>query len=322
MKVTVLFLIPKKKENYMGRTDERTAEFLAKEAIFADVFNHGMFHGKCVIDPKKLVDLDTTSRHRDMRVKFRDVVKKYDNQMVCMILGIENQTHIHFAMPLRVMDYDLRSYEEQRRKIQEKHKKQKDLEGDEYLSGFSKTDHLIPVVTLVLYWGSEEWIAPRDLHDILQIPEALKEYSDLIANYPMHLLEINKIKNLETYSDELKRVFGFIKYQRDRNGLLNYIENNENLFQEVSVEEYQLIQEITHSEELENFVPSENEGGKIDMCEALKQLKEESIQEGEQNILIRMVEKKLVKGNTPAEIAEILEIPLQQVETIIAKLQK
>ena len=264
----------------MGKTDEKTAEFLSKETIFAEVLNHGIFHGNRAIDPAKLTDLDTASRHQSMHSKTRDIVKNYNNQMVCMILGVENQQYIHFAMPLRIMDYDLRSYEKQRQKIQNEHRRHEDLKGDEYLSGFSKEDRLIPVVTLVIYWGDKTWTGPRNLHDILEIPEELKKYSELIANYPMHLLEINKIKDLDTYTDELKRVFGFVKYQSDREALLKYVQDNEALFREVSPEEYQTIQVVTHSEELENLVPSEIEGGKINMCKALKELREEGREEG------------------------------------------
>ena len=230
----------------MGKADEKTTEFLSKGTVFADVFNHGMFQGKTIIQPDKLVDLDSASRHAGLVSKVRDVVKKYDDQIVCMILGAENQHNIHFAMPLRIMDYDLRSYEKQRQEIQAEHKKEKNLKGDEYLSGFSKTDKLLPVYTLVVYWGKEEWSGPRDLHDMLQIPEQLKEYPDLISNYRMHLLEINKIENLATYPDELRRVFGFVKYQGDRDALLEYVQDNEMLFHEVSKEEYDLIREVTH----------------------------------------------------------------------------
>ena len=85
----------------MGKADEKVTEFLSKEENFAEVFNHGMFYGNEVIDPQKLSDLDTASRHQSMRSKKRDIAKKYNGQIVCMILGIENQQHIHYAMPLR-----------------------------------------------------------------------------------------------------------------------------------------------------------------------------------------------------------------------------
>ena len=284
----------------MGKADEKTAEFLSNDKIFADVFNHGMFQGNNVIQPGKLIDLDTASRHQGLMSKVRDVVKKYDDQMVCKILGAENQQNIHFAMPLRIMDYDLRSYEKQRQEIQAEHKKEKDLKGSEYLSGFSKTDRLMPVCTLVIYWGKEAWTGPKDLHDMLQLPEQFKAYPDLISNYRMHLLEIRNIENLETYTDELRRVLGFVKYQGDRDALLEYVQSNEALFREVSAEEYDLIREVTHSMELESYSQHGSEGGKIDMCEALKQLKEdggqEGLRKGVQEGLQRGVQEGLQKG--------------------------
>ena len=294
----------------MGKADEKATGFLSKEAIFAEVFNNGMFEGRKVIEPEKLADLDSASRHRNLRNKVRDVVKRYNDDMICMILGVENQQHIHFAMPLRIMDYDLRSYEKQRQEIQAKHKEEKDLKGDEYLGGFSKTDRLFPVCTLVLYWGQKPWSGPRDLHDMLEIPEELKGYLDLISNYKMNLLEISKIENLDLYGDELKRVFGFVKYQGDRDALLDFIQRNDKLFREVSLEAYHTIVDLTNSKELENCVETEGEGGPIDMCEALKQLKEDGIQEGLKLGIERGREQGLERGQE--QLANLIQILLEE----------
>lgn len=36
----------------------------------------------------------------------------------------------------------------------------KNSSSDEYLSGFMKSDRLMPVVTLAIYFGAEDWDAP------------------------------------------------------------------------------------------------------------------------------------------------------------------
>ena len=317
----------------MGRTDDRTSQFLSKETVFAEIFNQVMFHGDKLLDSSLLAEMDIASRHSSQSSKYRDVVKKYDDQMVCMILGVENQKDIHCAMPLRIMDYDVRSYEKQRRELESKHRKAKDLPKEEFIGGLAKTDRLLPVSTLVIYWGAKDWEGPRDLHDMLKIPEKLRKYEDFIPNYHMNLLEINKIGNLDAYSDELRRVFGFVKYQSNHKELQEYVQNNENLFHETPFEEYQLIREITHSEELKDYVQDESEGGSVDMCEALKQLKEDGKREGkiegklegkiegkmERNV--ELIRKKMFKGNTPEEIAEMLELPLERIKEISASLE-
>lgn len=38
------------------------------------------------------------------------------------------------------------------------------------MSGFSHKDRLIPVITMMVYWGSDAWDGPRTLQEILEIP--------------------------------------------------------------------------------------------------------------------------------------------------------
>lgn len=52
--------------------------------------------------------------------------------------------------------------------IADKHKKDNDLQGDEFLSGFAKDDKLRPVITLTVYFGMKEWDGPRKLSDMFQ----------------------------------------------------------------------------------------------------------------------------------------------------------
>ncbi len=61
---------------------------------------------------------------------------------------------VHYAMVVRNMVQDSLNYAAQVEALSKMHKKEKDLRGDEFLSGFSKEDYLIPVVTIVLYWNT------------------------------------------------------------------------------------------------------------------------------------------------------------------------
>ncbi|MGP1349972.1 MAG: hypothetical protein ACTTK0_10140, partial [Stomatobaculum sp.] len=47
-----------------------------------------------------------------------------------------------------------------------------------------------PVITLVLYFGSEPWKKPRSLLECLDIPEPLKPY---VNDYPLHIFEIAQL---------------------------------------------------------------------------------------------------------------------------------
>ena len=45
----------------MGRKDIITKEYMEDTEVFADVFNHMIYKGEKVIDPKNLKELDTAN---------------------------------------------------------------------------------------------------------------------------------------------------------------------------------------------------------------------------------------------------------------------
>lgn len=91
---------------------------------FADLFNAVLFEGRQVIKPEELEDMDTEEssvlEHREYaesmkvsrdNIKIRKKSSAFGVQFV--LLGLESQEHIHYAMPLRVMGYDYASYKKQ-----------------------------------------------------------------------------------------------------------------------------------------------------------------------------------------------------------------
>ena len=64
---------------------------------------------------------------------------------------------------------------------------------------------------MVIFFGDGEWKGARTLHELLDwtdIPEAWKE---LFMDYRMHLIEVQKIENLELFHSDLKLLFGFLQ---------------------------------------------------------------------------------------------------------------
>ena len=97
----------------MGTVDIVTKEYMRENAIFADAFNYLIYGGKKVIDPAGLTEIDTATSavgKEDALQKYRDVLKaaviKQDEKMSYVLLGIENQTDVHYAMPVRNAIYD------------------------------------------------------------------------------------------------------------------------------------------------------------------------------------------------------------------------
>ena len=114
----------------MGLADTVTKAYMKENTVFADAFNYLIYGGKAVVNPAQLQELDTTeialpfgaqnenrTQPDDAVQKYRDVLKsaviKQDGEAAYILLGIENQTDIHYAMPVRSIIYDALQYGKQ-----------------------------------------------------------------------------------------------------------------------------------------------------------------------------------------------------------------
>ena len=150
-----------------------------------------------MINPKELAEMDTDisdvvgiGEVKESIRGARDVIKiaKMYNGVEYAILAVENQKGVHYAMPIRVMGYDYYSYNKQYKDRQTYYKENKiKLIGDEFISGIKKADRILPVVTLVLYYGEEEWDGPVCLHDMMNISDEIKAY---VGNYPLNIISV------------------------------------------------------------------------------------------------------------------------------------
>lgn len=157
-------------------------EFLKKKERFADLFNASLFQGQQIINPEELElikgESDILVEDKNQKVKnvhrFRDIAMRWRKKMVLAILATETQTDVHYAMPIRGMNYDSMSYLEQAKQLWEsRNEKGENLSGAEYLSRFRKEDKLVPVITIVFYYGTAEWDASTDLYGMFEadVPE-------------------------------------------------------------------------------------------------------------------------------------------------------
>ena len=154
-------------------------EYFADNARFADLCNNILYGGREVILPENLKERDTTEVLTALGLdkktiavqKLRDIFKnasiKYTGKSYVVLIGVENQSDIHYAIPVKNMFYDVMAYGNQVKETAKKHRKEKDTAtSDEFLSGFTKEDKLIPVITITVYLGTKEWDGPRKLSDM------------------------------------------------------------------------------------------------------------------------------------------------------------
>lgn len=112
------------KESTKFKTGYRTVNYWSNIEHFTDIFNAVLFDGEEVIKPEELEDVDTEEssilEHRDYAESIqasRDSIKVRKKSTAfgveLVLLGMEHQEHIHYAMPMRVMGYDYGIYKKQ-----------------------------------------------------------------------------------------------------------------------------------------------------------------------------------------------------------------
>lgn len=113
------------------KTDTVLKNFWRDNARFADLFNAVLFNGDNVIKPEALEEADTDlsailkiGSHTETLQKILDVVKKSAYGVDFVILRLENQQHIHFGMPLRLMVGDALGYLKEYEEITKKNKEE------------------------------------------------------------------------------------------------------------------------------------------------------------------------------------------------------
>ena len=225
----------------MGDKDSITKQYMKQPERFADLFNGFCFGGEEKLHPDELKDMDTASIVLPYgedgaplpKQKARDVLKlalKTDGKAAYCILGVENQSKVHTAMPVRNMLYDAMTLAEQVAAAASSHKDAHNRGKDsvEYLSGFHREDKLMPVITLVIYWGADEWDAPVTLREMY--PEGLDERILHYANeYKVNLISPAQMtdEQLDVFRSDLKAVLKFIKHSKDKHELANLVNNNQ-----------------------------------------------------------------------------------------------
>ena len=242
----------------MGKADVNVNIWLNEKKRFADLFNGVLYKGKQVIRPEELEEISPVAsvsiknrvgKTRNMK-KYRDIVMRWKNNVTFVLLANESQDKVHYAMPQKVMLYDGMDYETQIRNnwknFNDRRKQNKKaglplehLTAGEYLSRFRKKDRLIPIISLVFYYGSEPWDGPVDLYDMFRL-EGTKEEKEILEkylpNYKINLVDAERLEDVEKFSDDLQVILTMLRYRDSKEELKHYIDENKKFFQNVDYE--------------------------------------------------------------------------------------
>ena len=181
----------------MGEKDITEKLLEDYDEIFADIVNVLLFDGKEILTPGSLAPFGTRSQYKaddgKIHEQERDIAKCWKNgKIMFAIFGLENQTKADNLMPLRVLGYDGGTYKSQI---------------------VSKKKNILPVVTLVLYYGREHWKMPTSLKKTISIPKEIDKY---VNDYNIHVFEISWLsqKQIKMFKSDFGVVADFFVNRR------------------------------------------------------------------------------------------------------------
>ena len=265
----------------MGRIDTETKAFMSNPSRFADAFNYLIYDGEPVIRPEDLRPLDTTeiaipygNDARAPEQKYRDVLKLVsimrDDEAIYAVLGVENQTAVHYAMPVKDMLYDALNYARQVTEAKKSFRSPLKISDDEFLSGFRKEDKLLPVITLVIYFGDSAWDGPMTLHDMLSAKN--QRLLRFVPDYRINLIAPGMVpeEDLQKFTTDLRELLQFVRSSGDEAALARLLRDNDR-FTRMNPDTAELINLLTDSKLTLN-----TKEGTVNMCKAIQQMREHS----------------------------------------------
>ena len=284
----------------MGKADVKVNIWLSEKKRFANLFNGVIYGGRQVILPEDLEEVNSVSsvsvKNRAGKTKnmkrYRDIIMKWRNQATLVLLANESQDKVHYAMPHKVMLYDGMDYETQIRNnwknFNDRRKQNKKagqplehLTAGEYLSRFRKKDRLIPIISLVFYYGSEPWDGPVDLYDMFQL-EGTKEEKEILGNYlpnyKINLVDAERLEDVEKFSDDLQVILTMLRYRDSKEELTDYINENKKFFQNVDYETSQAMKAFLNMKQIPG--EAEHKEEMVDMCKAIQEMYDDGVKDG------------------------------------------
>ena len=182
----------------MGQKDITEKVLEEHNDVFADIINGLLFDGNQEVKPEALENTTVHAQYKaeddQIHELERDITKYWKEEEVELaICGIENQSTVEKNMPFRVIGYDGMAY---RGQLQEKRKK------------------VLPVVTVVLYFGTERhWNSKKNIKSLMEIPEGLDKF---VNDYSMQVFEIAWLAEaeIERFQSDFRIVANFFVKKR------------------------------------------------------------------------------------------------------------
>ena len=324
----------------MANKERFATDFMQLKEVFADIFNFFLYGGKEKILPQQLHEKSTEI----LDIRKSSAVKKQSMQqssdLLCLLsmeddlhsyllLGIGNPAPVHSVLPIRSMLYSALQYRDQIKWIT-KQKRIEQQHAAEHVETFNtapqsssklsdvlpKEDFLRPVITLVIYLGTEPWKYPRSVHQMLtDAPLELLEY---LPDYQLHLIEPASLSDeqLMKFQSNLREILLCFKHANDKERFHTILRDPR-----FTAMQYEAAVLLTEFADLKLNLDENQKGGTIDMFSAFEQIKEDCKREGQTlgNFEARLAAVKALLNNLNLDVdaaMKALDIPTEQQDLI------
>ena len=230
----------------MGVKNDALKRYLSDNNVIADIFRLAFGADGLSVNPKALKDLDSvqvmgmplkadTKSAKDVkklssyRERIHDGVAamqaKFGGKPALFVLGVEGQTKVSRAMPLRNLQYEDHSLTFMAERMAGS-VRSKGVPGD-WLSGWPKGAILPTPLSVTLYTGAGDWTGPRSLQEIqASIPPTL---SRRVMDVPLNVLTFKDIckHDPDSLLSDLGAVAAYIVYEKDSDKLEELIATKE-----------------------------------------------------------------------------------------------
>lgn len=306
----------------MGKKDITLKSYLSDARRYADLLNGSIFQGKQAIHAEELQEAPTVQSKSDRHViveRTNDIAMKQTRDGSLFVVWlVENQSHIDYSMPIRVMMQDSLAYDKQLKELQKKNQALAQsvpaifADSGEFLSKATAQDRLHPVITLIVYWGEEHWTGAQSLHDMIDFGtdnSLAKELKMLVPEYPLHFFNLSEIHDYKNFQTELRLLFELYDRRNNKKEFQKYLHNYES-YHQMDSETYQTLSVLTGMKELLSSAIPEKEADTT-MWKAIEDLisdgKTEGKLEGRLDALYELVQDGLLSIKDAAVKASMTE---------------
>ena len=302
----------------MGTKDVCQSNYLDDPVRFADQVNGALFGGRQVVMARELEETDPVAVYQRQegsgRKNYRVMADKTYiwKEKLIRIITVENQNYVDYRMVLRNMLSESIGYHKQWRRLRAQHEQRGDLTGstDEYLSGMKKDEKFFPIITLVVYFGTEHtWDGAKSLYELLYLDDEMKPY---VSDYKLNLYDCMAHESFAEYRTGLRQVFETVRYGKDKKKLKKIMEESAEAYSSIDSATREMIEVMANVKITEEYGHTVHENGveerRYDMCQAILDMIEDGRMEGKIQGMIDAITELLEDlGQIPQRVMELIQ---------------